>query len=153
MKKALSIIFLFSICASLFVSCSKDREESENINPYTKKSYIKNLMIGKWKYWGHKSGSIWVDSGETYIYYLTFNDDDTFRYQRIDPYAPSDYTGEYIITPATSTDNAYITIIPNDKKYRSKKLVLLDYDNGKVTLYDDYSYSGREWLEKWEKLK
>ncbi|MBT0554303.1 hypothetical protein [Riemerella anatipestifer] len=150
MKKAL---LGFLACVCLFVSCSKDREETGSTNPYTKESYIKNLMIGKWKFWGHKSGSIWVDSGEVYIYYLTFNDDNTFRYQNINKYAPEDYNGKYMITPATDTDNAYIILIPNDnKKYRSRKMVLLDYDNGKVTTYDDYSYSGRDWLEKWEKI-
>lgn len=145
MKK--TILFLgLTLGVGFFTnSCSRNNDTEETLNPWENENYIKQKLIGKWKYWGHFSG-YWVDSGETSIYYFTFNDDGTFHYQDMNAYAPKEYKGTYSITPATKTDNAVLYLsyyYKND--YHSRRIYLLDLTEDMVTVFES------TWKQRYQK--
>jgi len=137
MKKFLLIITLALSVISVSSCSSKDDETEVSMNNFENAEYVKSQMLGKWNYWGHKSPSCncWSYNGDIYKGYYTFTSDNKYSFKH--EVSNELQNGTYSITPATKTNNAYLTLtyqISGVNKYRT--IILKDLTGNQAIVFE-----------------
>lgn len=142
MKKLFLLSILTFASLVLFTACGS-RDEGPNTpqeaQDFTNANYIKSVMQGTWKYWGHESPSCscWVYSGDVYNSYYKFNSDNTYEYKSIfDTSIVPIENGTYSINPVIGGVNASLNLKYTDKGVQKTRVVILKALEGNtVTVY------------------
>lgn len=139
MRKLINILAI--ICFScLSWNCSNNETDgNEVVQDFTNSDYIKSQVIGKWNYWGHNSPSCncWIYSGDIHKWYFELKTD--FTYTRKSE-GTTIQSGTYSITPATSTENAKITLLYYDFLQPKLRIIDLKSLEGKTAIIYESSF-------------
>lgn len=147
MKKLLTLLVVISL-TTITLNCSSDRNDdtTQQAQDFTNATYIKNTMVGKWKFTAHESSAgVWVNT--TYDSYFVFKTDNTYEYKSVyDTSIIPLQTGTYAITPVSGNNNAYLTLTytENNKTY-TRKIILKSLEGNVVTIFED------TWNERYTK--